>query len=105
VLIFKKGHFPTFYESIKAGTTGMLTREICRAYDVEIIKGNISCDHVHIFVSVPPHISVSHWVQSVHQGEDIPQAADGIQVVEQGFLGTTYMGTRVLCGQFRQCDG
>ena len=42
-----------------------LTREICRAKDVEIIKGNISRDHVHILVSVPPHISVSHLVQSI----------------------------------------
>ena len=42
-----------------------LTREICRAYDVEITKGHISRDHVHIFVSVPPHISVSQLVQSI----------------------------------------
>ena len=42
-----------------------LTREICRANDVEIMKGNISRDHVHIFVSVPPHISVSQLVQSI----------------------------------------
>ena len=42
-----------------------LIREICMAYDVEIIKGNISRDHVHIFVSVPPHISVSQLVQSI----------------------------------------
>ena len=42
-----------------------LIREICRANDVEIIKGNISHDHVHIFVSVPPHISVSQLVQSI----------------------------------------
>ena len=42
-----------------------LIREICRANDVEIIKGHISHDHVHIFVSVPPHISVSQLVKSI----------------------------------------
>jgi len=42
-----------------------LIREICRSNDVEIIKGYISHDHVHIFVSVPPHISVSHLVKSI----------------------------------------
>jgi putative transposase len=42
-----------------------LTREICRTNDVEIIKGHISRDHVHIFVSVPPHISVSQLVKSI----------------------------------------
>ena len=40
-----------------------LIREICKAKDVEIIKGHISSNHVHMFVSVPPHISVSQLVQ------------------------------------------
>ena len=42
-----------------------LIREICRGCDVEIIKGHVSSDHVHIFVSVPPHISVSRLMQSI----------------------------------------
>jgi len=42
-----------------------LMREICRANDVEIIRGDVGKDHVHIFVSVPPHISVSNLVQSL----------------------------------------
>ena len=40
-----------------------IIREICRANDVEIIKGHVSKDHVHLFVSVPPDISVSKLVQ------------------------------------------
>ena len=42
-----------------------LIREICKSNDVEIIKGHVSKDHVHIFVSVPPHISVSQLVKLV----------------------------------------
>ena len=42
-----------------------LIKEICKAKDVEIIKGHVSPDHVHIFVSVPPHISVSQLMQSI----------------------------------------
>lgn len=42
-----------------------LIREICKAKDVEIIKGHISRDHVHLLVSVPPHLSVSKLVQSL----------------------------------------
>ena len=42
-----------------------LMREICRTNDVEIIRGHVGKDHVHIFVSVPPHISVSNLVQSL----------------------------------------
>ena len=42
-----------------------LIREICKSKDVEIIRGHVSKDHVHIFVSVPPHLSVSQLVQSI----------------------------------------
>ena len=42
-----------------------MIREICKANDVEIITGHVSRDHVHIFVSVPPHISVSQLVKSI----------------------------------------
>lgn len=40
-----------------------ILREICKANDVEIIKGHVSKDHIHLFVSVPPHISISTLMQ------------------------------------------
>ena len=39
-----------------------LTREICKTLDVEILKGHVSKDHVHLFLSIPPHLSVSKLV-------------------------------------------
>ena len=42
-----------------------LIREICLSKEVEILKGHISKEHVHIFVSVPPYISVSSLMQSL----------------------------------------
>ncbi|MGB4838831.1 MAG: IS200/IS605 family transposase [Saprospiraceae bacterium] len=42
-----------------------LLRQICREKDVEIIKGHVSKDHIHLFVSVPPHLAVSKSVQSL----------------------------------------
>ena len=46
-----------------AERTRELIREICKEHDVEIIKGHLSSDHIHLFVSVPPHISLSKLVQ------------------------------------------
>jgi putative transposase len=40
-----------------------LIREICKTMDVEIIKGHVSKDHVHMFVSVPPYHSVSQLMK------------------------------------------
>ena len=42
-----------------------LIREISKARDIEILKGHVSRDHVHVFLSVPPHVSVSQLVQSL----------------------------------------
>ena len=40
-----------------------LVRMICASLEVEIVKGNISRDHVHLLVSVPPTLAVSRLVQ------------------------------------------
>ena len=42
-----------------------LIREISRSLDVEILKGHVSRDHVHLFVSIPPRVSVSNYVKAV----------------------------------------
>ena len=42
-----------------------LIREICRRMDVEILKGHVGRDHVHLFVSVPPQVSPSRMMQAV----------------------------------------
>ena len=45
--------------------TRELISEICKSKDVEIIKGHISRDHVHLLVSVPPDLSLSKLVQAI----------------------------------------
>ena len=40
-------------------------RDICSELEVEIIKGDVSRDHVHPFVSCPPHVSPSYRTQDV----------------------------------------
>jgi putative transposase len=38
-------------------------REICGSLEVEILKGHVAKDHVHLFVGYPPQLSVSKLVQ------------------------------------------
>jgi putative transposase len=40
-----------------------LIRQACRAEEVDILKGHVSRDHVHLFVSVPPQVTISRLVQ------------------------------------------
>ena len=42
-----------------------LIREIGKTMDIEIIKGHVSKDHVHLFVSVPPYHSVSQVMKRI----------------------------------------
>ncbi|WP_187430128.1 hypothetical protein ROLI_041210 [Roseobacter fucihabitans] len=40
-----------------------ICRQVCAQSGVEIIKGVLSSDHVHMFVSVPPKLAISDLVR------------------------------------------
>ena len=42
-----------------------LIREICRSNDIEILKGHVRPDHVHLLLSVPPHLAPSRVMQAI----------------------------------------
>lgn len=42
-----------------------MIREIGKSMEVEIIKGHVSKDHLHLLVSSPPNLSVSKLMQSL----------------------------------------
>jgi REP-associated tyrosine transposase len=56
-----------YRKAVLGGAVGVrvrdLIRELCGASDVLIIKGHVSCDHVHLLVSIPPQVTISRLVQ------------------------------------------
>lgn len=42
-----------------------LIRQICTEMDIEIISGKVSADHVHLFLSYPPHLAISQIAQKI----------------------------------------
>ena len=42
-----------------------LVRQVCTEFEVEILKGHVSKDHVHLYVSCPPHVSPSNLMQRI----------------------------------------
>ena len=42
-----------------------LIREICRTHDIEILQGHIRPEHVHLLLSVPPHLAPSRVMQAI----------------------------------------
>ena len=42
-----------------------LIREVCKTESVQIIRGHVSKEHIHLFVSVPPQLSVAKLAQYI----------------------------------------
>ena len=63
-----------------------LIRQICTSLDVQIIKGHVSKDHVHMMVSVPPYISVSNLVKSI-KGRTSRKLLDEYKSLKRVFWG------------------
>ena len=40
-----------------------LLRQICEANDIQIVKGHVSKDHIHLYASCPPKLSVSEMIK------------------------------------------
>ncbi len=42
-----------------------ITMEICRTHDIEIVKGHIRPDHIHLLLDVPPKMAPSKVMQAI----------------------------------------
>ena len=71
-----------------------LIREECNNLDVEILKGHVSKDHVHLFVSMPPHLSVSDLVKHV-KGKTSRKMLKLNRLLAKQFWGSSFVGA---CG-------
>jgi putative transposase len=58
-----------YRKKLLRGEVGIRLRQIVRTIgaelEVEILKGHVSVDHAHLFVSCPPHVSASYLMQRV----------------------------------------
>ena len=62
--------FVTKYRyQVLRGEVGLKVRELirqtCQAFEIEILKGVVSKDHVHLFVSAPPTIAPSEIMRRI----------------------------------------
>lgn len=40
-----------------------MIREICGQHEVTILKGHVAKEHLHLFVSIPPQVTISRLIQ------------------------------------------
>ena len=72
-----------------------LIRQVCRDEDVEILKGSVSKDHVHVFLSIPPKVTISRLVQRM-KGFSSYKLMLEFKHLERTFLGSALVGARIL---------
>lgn len=79
-----------YRKPVLSGKVGLrvreLIREICATHSVQILKGHVSLDHVHIFVSMPPQLSVSRIAQFL-KGKTSRKLLDEFPVLRKEFWG------------------
>ncbi|WP_454875096.1 IS200/IS605 family transposase [Paraburkholderia xenovorans] len=78
----------TKYRYILTGEVGervrKLDRETCEAFEIRIVKGVVSKDHVHILVSCPPTM---HRDYEAHQRAHVGQAVRRVSAHQEAVLG------------------
>ena len=63
-----------------------LIRQTCATLDVEIVKGHVAVDHVHLLVSVPPQVSVSDLMRLI-KGRSSRRMLDEFGELKKQFWG------------------
>ncbi|MEW6407414.1 MAG: IS200/IS605 family transposase [Patescibacteria group bacterium] len=89
-----------YRKRILTGEIGLRTRDIirqiCERFGVDIIRGNVSPDHVHIFVSISPHYSVSKIVQNI-KGRSSRLLQQEFPQIRREYWGRHFWGIGFFC--------
>ena len=81
-----------------------LIRQTCLALEVEIQRGHVSKDHVHILVSCPPTLSPAVVMKQV-KGRPPKPLAKRVSAFAKAVLGTPLLGSWLLLRDGRPGDG
>ena len=68
-----------------------IIRQVCAENGVEIVRGVLSSDHVHMFVSVPPKLAISDLVRKM-KGRSSRRAQQEFVAVRKRFWGQRFWG-------------
>ena len=78
-----------------------IIRQVCAEMGVTIVNGVLSCDHVHMFVEIPPHVSVSDFVRRA-KGRSSRKIQQEVRPHPQALLGAALLAKRLLLYHVRQ---
>jgi putative transposase len=68
-----------------------ICRQVCRENEVDILRGVLSIDHVHMFVSVPPKLAISDLVRKM-KGRSSFKVQREFPAIRQRYWGQRFWG-------------
>lgn len=89
-----KYRYKVLYGDVRLGVREII-RQVCGEMGVTIVNGVLSRDHVHLFVEIPQHVSVSDFVRRA-KGRSSRKNPARVQAHPQTFLVPTLLATRLL---------
>jgi putative transposase len=69
-----------------------LVRQTCEQLEVEILKGVVSKDHVHLLVSAPPTVSASNIMKRVVKGRSSTKLFQEYPPLKKSDIGVNTFG-------------
>lgn len=73
-----------------------LVRQTCEAFEISIIKGAVSKDHVHIFVSAPPKMAPSEIMRRI-KGRTASKLFDEFPMIKKKYWGRHFWARGFFC--------
>ena len=72
-----------------------LVRETCEVFEIRIVKGVVSKDHVHILTSCAPTMAPSEIMRRI-KGRTSSKLFEGFSHLKKRYWGKAFLGERVL---------
>jgi len=82
IIFIPKFRRKVFFKEIRK-EVGEILRTLCEYKNVELVEGSISADHVHIYVKIPPKLSVSEFMGYL-KGKSALMVFDRFPQMKQG---------------------
>lgn len=78
-----------------------LVRETCGAFEIEILKGVVSADHVHILVSAPPNMAPSEIMRRI-KGRSARKLFEDFPLLKKRYWGRHFWARGYFCATIGQ---
>lgn len=82
IIFIPKYRRKIFFKEIRR-EVGEILRTLCEYKNVELVEGSISVDHVHMYVKIPPKLSVSEFMGYL-KGKSALMVFDRFPQMKQG---------------------